>query len=60
MRADILVTTSPYSAKAADDGAFSLREVAPGAYSMTIYAREGPVVRTIDVKNGITDLGIIQ
>jgi plastocyanin len=60
MRASILVTTSPYAATATEDGSFSISNVKPGQYNLTIYAGPAPVVRSIEVKNAPTDLGVIQ
>ena len=56
MRADILVTASPYTATTAEDGSFTISNVRPGQYNLTIYAGPAPVVRSIDVK-AKTDLG---
>lgn len=60
MRAGILVTASPYTAATAEDGSFSIAEVKPGFYKLTIYAGRTPVVRSVEVKSGRTDLGLIQ
>ena len=38
MRAGILVTASPYTATTAEDGSFSISNVRPGQYNLTIYA----------------------
>jgi plastocyanin len=60
MRASILVTASPYAATTAEDGSFSVSNVRPGHYNLTVYADPTPVVRSIEVKNGGTDLGLMQ
>lgn len=60
MRASILVTASPYTATTGADGSFTMRGVRQGKYNLTIYAGAAPVVRPIEVKNGRTDLGVIQ
>jgi plastocyanin len=60
MRASILVTASPYTATTAEDGTFSIANVLPGKYNLTVYAGPAPVVRPIEVKNSRTDLGVIQ
>lgn len=60
MRASILVTASPYTATTAEDGSFSISNVRPGQYNLTVYAGPAPVVRSIEVKNALTDLGMIQ
>ena len=60
MRASILVTASPYTATTGEDGSFSIGNVQPGPYNLTIYSGPAPVVRPIDVKSTRTDLGVIQ
>lgn len=60
MRASILVTQSPYSATTREDGSFTMNNVRPGQYHLTIYAGPVPVVRAIEVKSARTDLGLIQ
>jgi plastocyanin len=60
MRASILVTQSPYSATTAEDGSFTMNDVRPGHYTLTIYAGSTPVVRSIEVKSARTDVGLIH
>lgn len=60
MRASILVTASPYTATTAEDGTFSINNVKPGQYNLTIYAGPAPVVRSVEVNGTRTDLGLIQ
>jgi hypothetical protein len=60
MRASILVTASPYTATPGEDGSFSIGNVQPGPYALTIYTGPAPVVRPIDVKSGPTDLGVMR
>lgn len=60
MRADILVTATPYTANTTEDGSFTMTDVKPGRYNLTVYAGGAPVVRPIEVKSGNTDLGVIQ
>ena len=60
MRADILVMGTPYTATTRGDGTFTISNVIPGSYRVTVYAGSGPVVRTVEVKSGKTDLGVIQ
>jgi plastocyanin len=60
MRADILVTGTPYTATTGPDGAFTIGNVTPGAYTLTVYSGAVPFARTIDVKSPHTDLGTIQ
>jgi plastocyanin len=60
MRASILVTSTPYTATTGTDGGFAIQNVKPGAYDLTVYAGAEPVIRTIEVKAGKTDLGVIQ
>jgi len=60
MRASILVTATPYTATTGTDGRFAIPNVKPGPYNLTIYTGAQPVVRTIEVKAGGTDLGVVQ
>ena len=60
MRASILVTATPYTANTGEDGSFTMTNVKPGRYNLTVYAGAAPVVRSVEVKTGKTDLGIIQ
>ena len=60
MRASILVTASPYATTRALTVGFTIKNVKPGQYNLTVYAGATPVVRSIEVKSGRTDLGVIQ
>ena len=60
MRASILVTASPYAITTAEDGSFTISNVRPGPYNLTVYAGAVPVVRSVEVKSTGTDLGLIQ
>jgi plastocyanin len=60
MRASILVTATPYTANSGADGSFTMTNVKPGRYNLTVYAGAAPVVRAVEVKSGRTDLGVIQ
>jgi plastocyanin len=60
MRASVLVTASPYTTTTAEDGRFSIGNVKPGQYNLTIYAGATPVVRSVEVKSARTDLGVIR
>ena len=60
MRASILVTATPYTATTAEDGSFTMTNVRPGRYNLTVYAGAAPVVRSIEVKSARMDLGVIQ
>lgn len=60
MRAGILVTASPYTATTTENGSFSIGNVQPGQYNLTIYAGAAPVVRSVEVKGTGTDLGLIE
>ena len=60
MKASILVTATPYTATTGADGSFIMTNVKPGQYNLTVYAEGAPVVRSVEVKTGKTDLGTIQ
>ena len=59
MRADILITSTPYTTTTNADGSFTIANVRPGAYKLTVLGGD-PVERTVEVKSGRTDLGLIQ
>jgi plastocyanin len=56
MRADILVTASPYSAKTDQNGAFLIENVPAGAYTLTLYAGGAPTKKSVVVNEGKTEL----
>jgi plastocyanin len=60
MRASILVTASPYAVATGEDGRFSIANVRPGTYNLTIYAGPTPIVRSVEVRSPGTDFGVIQ
>lgn len=60
MRADIMVMGTPYTATTRADGSFTMSDVAPGQYNLTVYAGASPVVRPVEVKNERTDLGLVH
>lgn len=60
MRASILVTASPYTATTAADGSFTIPNVKTGQYNLTVYAGAAPVVLPVEVRDGKTDVGLIQ
>ena len=60
MRADILITATPYVTTSNQDGSFTIANVRPGAYQLTVYGGGDPIVRTVEVKSGRTDLGVIK
>jgi len=59
MSAVVVASSTPYTALAATDGAFSLANVTPGAYKLTIYADVRKLERDVDVIPGTTELGAI-
>ena len=60
MRADIMVMATPFTATTGADGSFSMANVTPGEYNLTVYAGSEPIVRAVEIKSGKTDLGVIQ
>lgn len=58
MRADILVTSTPYSAKTDERGAFAIGNVPAGAYTLTLYAGGAPTTKAVEVKSGKTELNL--
>ncbi len=60
MRADILVTATPYTATTSENGSFAIADVRPGAYTLKVFSGGDPIARPVEVKSGGTDLGTIQ
>jgi plastocyanin len=59
MSAVVVSSSTPYAALAGVDGAFSLADVVPGPYTLTIYADVRKLERRVDVVAGTTELGSI-
>jgi plastocyanin len=60
MRADILVTATPYTTTTAGDGSFSFGDVKPGSYTLVAYGGAAPYERPVEVKSARIDLGMIK
>jgi plastocyanin len=60
MRADIFVMDTPYTATTGTDGSFTISNVKPGEYNLTVYAGSTPIVRAVEIRSSRTDLGVIQ
>jgi plastocyanin len=58
MRADILVSPSPYTAKTDQNGGFAIDGVPTGAYTVTLYAGGAPTTKAVEVKSGKTELDL--
>lgn len=59
MSAVVVSTTTPFTALASEDGAFSIANVPPGAYTLTVYADVRKLQRQVDVTPGRTELAAI-
>jgi plastocyanin len=59
MAAVVVATGTPYTALAAQDGAFAIDGVVPGMYRLTVYADVEKIERDVTVSDGRTDLGVI-
>jgi plastocyanin len=60
MHADILVTTTPYAVIADDDGAFTLTDVSPGSYRLTVHQSGRRIERQVEVAGPQTELVVNQ
>lgn len=60
MSAVVVATSSPYAVQAANDGAFAIPNVAPGAYTLTVYADVRKIQRAIEVTPGRTAVGDVR
>ena len=58
MRADILVTSTPYTAKTDAGGGFAIDNVPAGNYTVTLYAGGAPTTKSVEVKSGKTELDL--
>ncbi len=58
MRANILVASTPYTAVADAEGAFSIADVEPGQYVARGFSGATPIERTIDVTAPRTELAL--
>ena len=56
MAASIFAASSPYATLAEADGRFSIDDVAPGAYTLMVYAAGRKLQQTIDVKDRVTEV----
>jgi plastocyanin len=57
MAAQIYSASTPYVAAAALDGSFEFYDVAPGAYTVTIFAGTQKVEKPVEVTGGRTEVG---
>jgi plastocyanin len=60
MHADILVTSTPYVAAAADDGSFKLSDVAAGSYKLSVLLGQRRIERAVEITGPRTQLTISE
>lgn len=58
MRADILIAPTPFTARTDANGRFTIQDVPPGPYTLTLYAGGAPVTKHVEVKRGRTELNL--
>ena len=58
MRADVLITATPYAAVADRDGHFTLSDLSPGSYTLTAYAAGKRLERIIEITSAQTELTV--
>lgn len=56
MHADILVTSTPYTTFADQQGRFAFADVPAGAYKLTAYTDSGPIERIVQIGEQATEL----
>lgn len=56
MAAEIVSTTSPYATITEPDGRFVFTDVAPGSYTLTVYANGRKIQRDVEVTAGTTEV----
>jgi plastocyanin len=60
MSAVVVSTATPFTALASVDGAFSIANVPPGAYTLTVYADVRKIERQVNVTPGTTEIDAID
>ena len=60
MSAVVVASRTPYAGLADPDGAFSIADVPPGSYTLTVYADVRTIQRTVTVVPGRTDVTTID
>jgi plastocyanin len=58
MGAAIFAASTPYATVAAADGAFSLADVEPGAYTLSVFAGQDTFTKAVEVAGPVTDVSI--
>ena len=56
MTASIFAATTPFTALAAPDGSFEFADVAPGAWTITVYTGGRRLQKDVDVTGGVTEV----
>ena len=56
MTASIFAATTPFTALAAPDGSFEFADVAPGAWTITVYTGGRRLHKDVDVTGGVTEV----
>lgn len=60
MFAQILATSTPYTAVADSDGNFAFPDVAPGSYTITVYAGTKQIERPVEVAGARTEINLVD
>jgi len=58
MAASVFSTSTPYVTLAEPDGRFTIGDVAPGAYTATVYAGGRKLQRAVEAKSGVVEITI--
>src|SRR6266508_4451994 len=58
MAASVFAASTPYTTLADTDGRFSFADIAPGAYTATLYGGGRKVQQAVDVKGGVVEVTI--
>jgi hypothetical protein len=58
MAASVFAASTPYTTLTDADGRFTIADVAPGAYVVTLYGRGRKVQQPVDVKGGVVEVTI--
>ena len=58
MAASVFSVSTPYVTLSEPDGRFTIADVAPGAYTATVYAGGRKLQRAVEAKSGVVEITI--
>jgi hypothetical protein len=58
MSAIVVATSTPFTVMADESGAFTLEDVPPGSYSLTVYSGAKTLRQDVEVGTGRTEISV--